>query len=331
LETSHVAGRASQAGGDTMKVLVTGAAGVMGQRLVRGLFERGYDVRCLVLPNDPLCAGLEQLGAEIREGNVSEAPSLAGLCDGVDTVYHLAAVILSHDPGVFTRVNLNGTKHLVALAAEAGVRHFIYVSSASVTYPRLTPYAASKLAAEQVVRAERRFASTIVRPTLVYDETGGQEFVIFRDYLERFPVVPFIGDGHALKRPVWAGDIMDGLLRLAGNQVAHGKLYNFSGGEAISMRELARLILSYRGQRRMILPIPVGVCRAIAAVSKRLMVRPPLTQSAIDGIVNDANLDPSLACAELGYQPLGVHAGFARCFPGFSQQAPVSARTPRYS
>jgi NADH dehydrogenase len=331
LETSHVAGRASQAGGRAVKVLVTGAAGVMGQRLVRGLFERGYDVRCLVLPNDPLRAGLEQLGAEIREGNVSEAPSLAGLCDGVDTVYHLAAVILSHDPGVFTRVNLNGTKHLVGLAAEAGVRHFIYVSSASVTYPRLTPYAASKLAAEQVVRAERGFASTIVRPTLVYDETGGQEFVIFRDYLERFPIVPFIGDGHALKRPVWAGDIMDGLLRLAGNQVAYGKLYNFSGGEAISMRELARLILSYRGQRRMILPIPVGVCRAIAAVSKRLMVGPPLTQSAIDGIVNDANLDPSLACSELGYQPLGVHAGFARCFSGFSKQVPVSDRTPRYS
>jgi NADH dehydrogenase len=303
----------------------------MGQRLVRGLFERGYSVRCLVLPNDPLRAALDELGAEVREGNVSDAPSLAGLCDGVDTVYHLAAVILSHDPGVFTRVNLNGTKHLVTLAADAGVRHFIYVSSASVTYPRLTPYAASKLAAEQVVNAERRLLSTIVRPTLVYDETGGQEFVIFRDYLERFPVVPFIGNGRALKRPVWAGDIIDGLLRLAGNPIAHGKLYNFSGGEAISMRDLARLMLSYRGQRRIFLHVPVAACRAVAAVSKRLMVRPPLTQSAIDGIVNDANLDPSLACAELGYRPLGVQAGFERCFPRLSKQDPVSARIRRYS
>ena len=69
-----------------MKVLVTGAAGVMGQRLVRGLFDRGHSVRCLVLPGEPLRAPLEQLGAEIREGNVSDAASLAGLCDGVDTV-----------------------------------------------------------------------------------------------------------------------------------------------------------------------------------------------------------------------------------------------------
>jgi nucleoside-diphosphate-sugar epimerase len=314
-----------------VKVLVTGAAGVMGQRLVRGLFERGYSVRCLVLPNDPLRAGLQQLGAEVREGNVSDAPSLAGLCDGVDTVYHLAAVILSHDPSVFTRVNLNGTRHLVTLAAEAGVRHFIYVSSASVTYPRLTPYAESKLAAEQVVTAERRFQSTIVRPTLVYDESGGLEFVIFRDYLERFPIVPFIGDGRALKRPVWAGDIMDGLLRLAGNPVAYGKLYNFSGGEAISMRDLAKLMLASRGQRRLFVHIPVGICRALAALSKRLMERPPLTQSAIDGLVNDANLDPSLACAELGYRPLGVHAGFERCFPGLPKQDPFSVRIRRYS
>ena len=256
-----------------MKVLVTGAAGVMGNHLVRGLFERGHEVRCLVLPRDPQRAALERLGAEVREGNVSDAASLAGLCDGVDTVYHLAAVILSHDPSVFTRVNLDGTRHLVQLAAEAGVRHFIYVSSASVTYPRLTPYAASKLAAEQSVRAESRFSYTIVRPTLVYDETGGQEFVIFRDHLERFPIVPFIGDGHALKRPVWAGDVMDGLLRLAGNPIAYGKLYNFSGGEAISMRELADLILLHRGKRRLFLHVPVPACRAIAAVSKRLVAR----------------------------------------------------------
>lgn len=298
-----------------MKVLVTGAAGVMGQRLVRGLFERGYAVRCLVLPGDPLRASLDELGAEVREGNVADAASLGGICDGVDTVYHLAAVILSHDASVFTRVNLNGTKHLVALAAAAGVRHFIYVSSASVTYPRLTPYAASKLAAEDAVRAERRFSHTIVRPTLVYDESGGQEFVIFRDHLERFPIVPFIGDGSARKRPVWAGDIMDGLLRLAGNQRAYGKLYNFSGGEAISMRELAELILLHRGKRRLFVPVPVPVCRGLAAFATRFQARPMLTQSAIDGIVNDADLDPSLASAELGYRPLGVHAGFERCFP----------------
>jgi nucleoside-diphosphate-sugar epimerase len=298
-----------------VRILVTGAGGVMGQRLVRGLVERGFRVRCLVLPGDPSALGLARLGAELREGNVEDPRTLAGLCEDVHTVYHLAAVIISHDDDVFRRVNLLGTAHVVAAAREAGVRHFIYVSSASVTYPKRTLYAESKLAAERLVSSESSFEHTIVRPTLVYDVVGGQELAMFRDYLERFPIVPFIGDGKALKRPVWAGDVVDGLLRLADNPKSYGKLYNFSGGETISMLDLARLILAHRGKRGRFLHVPVPLCVAAARVARMFMERPPLTTNAIAGIVNDADLDPTEACADLGYRPLGVREGFARCYP----------------
>ena len=79
------------------KILVTGAAGVMGSRLVRGLVDDGYQVRALILPQDRLRSRLEEWGCEIREGNVADAASVAGCCDGIDTVYHLAAVIISSD------------------------------------------------------------------------------------------------------------------------------------------------------------------------------------------------------------------------------------------
>lgn len=295
--------------------LVTGAAGVMGVRLVRGLVEAAWRVRALVLPHDPLRTRLDGVGCEIREGDVGDAASLRGACDGVDTVYHLAAVIISHDPSVFARVNRNGTAHVVAEAARAGVRHFIYVSSASVTYPKRTRYADSKLEAEELVKAERSFAFTIVRPTLVYDVGGGQELLMFLDYLRRFPVVPFIGAGKALKRPVWAGDIIDGLLRLAGAPIAHGKTYNFSGGDPISMIDFARLLLRHHGETRRFVSLPVPLCRALAAVMGLVMARPPLTANAIAGIVNDADLDPALATRELGYRPISVREGLQRCFP----------------
>jgi NADH dehydrogenase len=287
----------------------------MGAHLVKGLLERGFSVRCLVLPNDPQRTRLEQLGCEIREGDIAVPNSLLGLCAGIDTVYHLAAIILSHDASLFERVNRGGTANLVVEAKAAGVRHFIYVSSASVTYPRRTPYAESKLAAEHLVRAESAFHHTIVRPTLVYDENGGQEFLIFRDYLQRFPLVPFIGAGNALKRPVWARDVMDGLLRLAGNPESYGKLYNFSGKDSITMRELSHLMLAQRGLDRPFLHLPVALFRLLAFAMELCMKRPPLTASAIAGIVNDANLDPTQAMREIGYQPLGVREGFARCFP----------------
>ena len=299
----------------TQRVLVTGAAGVMGVRLVRRLVEGGRSVRALVLPRDPLRARLDGLECEIREGDVSALDSLSGLCNDIDTVCHLAGVILSHDPGVFGRVNREGTANLVALAAAAKVRHFIYVSSASVTYPRRTPYADSKWDAEQLILREGAFEHTIVRPTLAYDESGGQEFLMFRDYLRRFAVVPFIGTGRAMKRPVWTGDIVDGLVRLVGNPVSYGKTYNFSGGEPISMIDFARLILRHDGSKKRFVHVPVPVCRVLASLLRVFSSRPPLTANAIAGVVNDANLDPCDAMRDLGYRPLGVREGFLRCFP----------------
>ncbi len=300
----------------TSRILVTGAAGVMGARLVARLRRAGHEVRALVLPGDPLKSRIEPLGCELREGDVSDAKTLQGLCAGVDTVYHLAAIIIAQDPALFERINRRGTANVVEQAVASGVRHFVYVSSASVTYPRRTPYAESKLAAERIVEAAApELAHTIVRPTLVYEPGGGQELMMFADYLRRFPVVPFIGSGQALKRPVWSEDVVDGLVRLVGNEKAWGKTYNFSGAEPISMRDLAALILEHLDRPRRLVPLPVPLCRALAFGMKLVMSRPPLTSSAIAGIVNDANLDPSEATRDLGYQPLGVREGFQRCFP----------------
>jgi NADH dehydrogenase len=90
-------------------ILVTGGAGVMGSRLVRGLVEAGNSVRVLTLPGDPLVSRLDGLGVDIRYGDVGDRKTLEGLCDGVDTVYHLAAILLSQDPALFERVNVSGT------------------------------------------------------------------------------------------------------------------------------------------------------------------------------------------------------------------------------
>jgi len=138
--------------------------------------------------------------------------------------------------------------------------------------------------------------------------------------------VPFIGAGAALKRPVWAEDIVDGLLRLANAPVSLGKTYNFSGAEPISMRELAELLLLHHDRPRPIVPLPVWLCRALATVLPLFMSRPPLTSSAIAGIVNDADLDPTSAIIDLGYAPLGVRAGFRRCYPIAAEAAPPSLR-----
>jgi NADH dehydrogenase len=308
--------------------LVTGAAGVMGVRLVARLRAAGWAVRGLVLPDDPGRQRLERLGATVHEGNVTDARSLSGCCNGVDTVFHLAAIIISHDVSAFRRVNRDGTANVVAEARRAGVRHVVYVSSASVTYPKRTPYAESKLEAEAIV-ANGGPAYTVVRPTLVYDAGGGQELLMYLAYLKRFKVVPFIGSGSARKRPVWAEDVVDGIVRIAGSEAALGKTYNLSGAEAISMVEFSRLLLEQQGEKRVFVHLPVFACRLAAFVLAWVMEKPPLTASAVAGIVNDADLDPSLAMRELGYRPLGVREGLPRYFRSEGSRPADGASTAR--
>jgi len=299
------------------RLLVTGAAGEVGRRLVTRIAADGHRVRALVLPGDPLRARIEGLPVEICEGDVRERATLERAVADIDTVLHLAAVILARDPAVLDAVNRQGTANLVAAAAQAGAGHFIYVSSASVVYPRLTPYGQSKLAAEGIVKAESRLRHTIVRPTLVYDENGGQEFALFRRYLHRFPVVPFVGPTSgpraARKRPVHGADVVEALARMIGNPVTHGRTYNLSGSETITLADLGKLVLRLEGRSRPFLPLPVAACRLLAFGLAAVMPNPPLTPYAVAGFTNHADLDPSEAIRDLDWHPRGVREGLTAC------------------
>ena len=295
-------------------ILVTGGAGVMGSRLVRRLAGEGHRVRALVLPGDPLVRRLEGCGCEVSFGDVTDRASLGPAMRGVDTVFHLAAVIISRDREVFRRVNVEGTRNVVASAADAGVPHFVYVSSASVTYLDGTDYSRSKKAAEDAVRSQNALDHTIVRPTLVYDRTGGQEIEMFCRYLARFPVVPFVGSGRALKRPVYAGDIVDGLARIVGNGKARGRTYNFRGGAAISMIDLARLLVRRMRLSRLIVPVPEVLWRAACPLLGLLLGSRALAGQIVAGFTQDADLDNGPARADLGYDPLPVSRGIPAYF-----------------
>jgi nucleoside-diphosphate-sugar epimerase len=296
-------------------VLITGGAGVVGSALVRRFVQAGESVRVLTLPGDKGADAVTALGAEVRFGDVSDAATLEGLCDGVRTVYHLAAVIIAFDDDVYRRVNVDGTANMLSVAGRAGVRHFVHVSSASVVYPRTTAYSRSKRVAEHLVQ-ESGLDYTIVRPTLVYGTRGGEEFDQFLAYLHRFPVVPFIGAGKAKKRPVYVEDVIDGLAALHGASVALGKTYNLSGAESISIMRFARLCLELSGEgRKVVVQVPVWMCHVASVLMGAVMKRPPLRWPVIAGVTQDADLDPRSAVEEIGYRPQRVSEKLPECFP----------------
>ena len=296
-------------------ILVSGGAGVMGSRLVKGLVKAGNRVRVLTLPGDPYVSRLEKVDCEIVFSDVADEETLTGVFHGVRTVYHLAAVIIAHDPGIFQKINVKGTINMVEGAISSGVEHFIYVSSASVIFPDASAYARSKMEGERIVKSRNEMQHTIVRPTLVYERDGGQEFMMFMEYLKKYPVVLFVGRGRAKKNPVFVDDLVRGLLSIANNPKTYGKVYNFSGGEAVTIWELAHMMVNHQGLSKPFIPVPLWLCKLIALVMEKTMKYPPLTRYAISRIEQDADLDNTEAKRDLGYDPIGVTEGLRRCYP----------------
>jgi dihydroflavonol-4-reductase len=111
-------------------ILVTGAAGHIGNVLVRELLSDGKKVRALILPGEDI-SSLEGLDTEVTEGNVLDPISLNKAMKGIDIVFHLAGVIsiMPGDNEMMQKVNVEGTKNVLKAAKENGISRFVYTSS----------------------------------------------------------------------------------------------------------------------------------------------------------------------------------------------------------
>jgi len=111
-------------------ILITGAAGHIGNVITRKLVNQGYQVRALVLPGEDI-SSLADSKPEIVEGNILDYPSLLKAMQGVIHVYHLASLvaIVPEQFAMMRKVNIEGTANVIRACKEAGVKRLIYTSS----------------------------------------------------------------------------------------------------------------------------------------------------------------------------------------------------------
>ena len=285
-----------------MKALITGGAGVVGKALCRELQARGVCVRVLALPGDTLASSRIPSGVELVYGDVTNYGSLRSAFEGIDMVFHLAAILLSTQPSEFERINTQGTRNVISACQDAGVRRLLYVSSISVSYPILTPYGQSKLDGECLVR-ESGLDWTIVRPTLVIGDGGGIEFNMYARYVSRFPVYFLPGGGKALKRPVRSADLVQGIAAAGLEECAIWKTYALAGPSVMTMAQMAEAILRSRGLKHRMLKLPWWLCRRLAVLKAWIGGTGVSAEQALAGFLYDAA--PSIESAEndLGYHP----------------------------
>ena len=187
-------------------VLVTGASGYVGRRLVARLAERGTPTRALVHRSR---AGLPP-GVETVEGDITDASTLARACEGVDVVVNLASITADRKPpaGGYDRVNAEGAVALAVAARTAGVRRFVHLAGIDTTIGPPGPYLAGRRRGDAGVLAAGIESVAILRPSIMF---GGED-AAFVEALARLvklaPAVPVPGDGTVKLQMVWVEDVV---------------------------------------------------------------------------------------------------------------------------
>ena len=306
-----------------VKCLVTGASGFIGRQLCQVLGQRGDELVPLSLH-----------GAALAGGQPTRAVDLTGkiprsLFEGVDTVFHLAAVAHQHaTASAHDELNHQATVALARQAAAAGVVNFVFLSSVKAMGDALTtaarreqdvvlpthPYGLSKWRAECALREEfahQPMSITIVRPALVYGANAkGNLATLARGARRGMPRPPQIGR----RSLIGCDDLVDLLLHVAAEQGQHTWI---ATGEDLSTREIYDTLRAAMGKRPAKGWLPLWGWQLLARVMDGVSLLG--RQSTFDKLFGTELYDNSAVIAATGWRP---RQRLSDCAPRIVSQEP---------
>ncbi|QGQ20222.1 NAD-dependent epimerase/dehydratase family protein [Cellulomonas sp. JZ18] len=317
-----------------MRVLVTGASGLLGRAVAARVLAAGHEVR--TFQRRPSAVP----GVEDVRGSVTSADDVARAVAGVDGVVHLAAkVSLAGDPADFERVNVHGTERLLGAAARAGATRFVQVSSPSVAHSGRSivgddarpadperargDYARTKARAELAALAADgdRMRVVAVRPHLVWGP-GDTQLVARIVARARAGRLPLLDGGRALIDTTYvdnAAAAIAAALERADDDAVHGNAYVVTNGEPRPVAEMLAGICAAAGAPAPRWSVPAGLARAAGgAVEAVWRVRPgqdepPMTRFLAEQLSTAHWFDQRRTRADLRWRPeVTIDEGLAR-------------------
>lgn len=262
-------------------ILVTGATGFVGPRIVHALREQDRPVRCLVRkPSGSVADALTAWGCELVQGDVTDAASLARAVEGCEVVVHLVAIRQGRDEQ-FQQVMEQATHDLIAASKEAGARRFVLMSAlgTSADTKDLVPYYHAKWEMEQAV-AGSGLEYVIFRPSFVFGRDGGI-LPTFRKLARLAPVTPIIGSGRQRIQPIWVDDVAAYFAAAVDKHEASRRIFELGGPDVVSWNEFWAQLKQTLGLRRPSVHVPVGLMRVNALLTERLPGDVPLTRDLL--------------------------------------------------
>lgn len=313
--------------------LVTGASGFIGGHVTERLVGEGGRVRCLVRSSSDTSL-LEALGVELVTGDLTSARSLAEAADGCRHVIHCAALVSDWATRrEIERVNVAGTRNVLAAAVAAGAERFVHVSTTDVYGHPGTPaidetyvatrfgnwYAETKRAAEAEVARARGLETVVLRPATVYGSRSEDVIgEIARAIRARNMIL--IGGGRAIAGLCYVENLVDAAMLALDHPAAPGQAFNVTDGLAVTWRQLADDLADGLGSPRVRWSLPYGAASAIAVslehgyralrTTTGLHTRPLLSRQAVQVMGVDQSFSNARAREVLGWEPrVGYAAG----------------------
>jgi uncharacterized protein YbjT (DUF2867 family) len=269
-------------------ILVVGATGVLGREAARLLLAAGHEVRAMsrVATN---AADLEQLGAEIVQGDLIDPASLARACDGANAVLAAAHALMGTGRYTSEAVDNAGHRALVDAAKAAGVRHFVYASARGVSPEHPVDFFRTKAGIEQHLRTSG-LNFTILRPSAFME--WHVHNLLGKGILEQGRTTIF-GSGNTPTNFVAARDVACLSVIALTDPGLHGRMLEIGGPDNVSRRQVAAMYSAISGRHTKVRHVPTGVMRVMSPLIRPMQpVLSRLMAMSVWGDTTDQSFDP---------------------------------------
>jgi len=288
---------------------IFGGSGFVGRYVVQKFAEKGDQIRVAV--RNPIAAKFLQPLGEVGQitpvqVSIGSIESISQVIKGSDVVINLVGILYEKGPQNFEAIHVEGARNIAEVCSKLGVPTLLHMSALGANKDSHSRYASTKARGEEMVL---KFfpQATLFRPSVIFGKEDS--------FLNRFaqmallsPFLPLIGGGKTRFQPVYVGDVAEAFLKAASLKEGRGKTYELGGPSIYTFKELMIYLLQTIHRKRILLPLPFNLAKAIGTVAQFLPT-PPITPDQVELLKTDNVVSPhALKAEDLGVHPKALEA-----------------------
>lgn len=278
-----------------MRVAVGGSNGFTGRYVCSELLKRGFKPIALIRPGtDP--RWMEENLIEYRYTDLNVKHDVERCCSDVDAFISTASL------------GFHSCNDLISGLHNAGVKRCIFTSTTGI-YTKLQPASKRIRMDNESLIMDSSLDYTIVRPTMIYGSRRDRNMWRLLLLIKKWKIIPVIGDGKGLMRPVYVRDVAWALVEVIERKRTSRMSYNLSGKYALTYRSVIEHASDAIYSRVILVRIPIIAVKAMLKIAGRLGLKTPITLEQVDRLDEDKDFDHEDARTDFGFHPLSFEEG----------------------